>query len=492
MPNLLINAGPGAGKTHTLCDAYIYAKTANPATFRNRFRATDEQIEIYEWVRRFFPREAKSAQYMAYNKDIVADCKPKLHPDCEIRTIHGWGAAVLKASQGFLGEPIHNRGEKLVQIIEGKPLSELQNKFDWISTIRFVSKLKEELLPVSEESMYYLQSKYSDLAPFKIHNEIVPQANKLISKMKTIDRSIGIEYIDQVWLACFLIKKPMFKFGFVDECQDLSPVLLLLVSKLCENVVYCGDKNQAINAWKGADSEAMVKIEEVCDKTLTLKTSFRLPPNHAQTANDICPTAQIKTVEGRKDGIQDTIDVQETMNWTKSVLTKKPMVVCRYNAPLVQLALMYLKENIPCKLLGGSEINNLIQTVKNRNATSIRDLNMKLDAYETLCLRNGDDLAKEQTSRKMDAIRHIVKSCSTVDDFEPLIKALSNPPSGTDYITLSTVHKAKGREAKVIGILNPPIPSTKAKSPPQKEQEVNTDFVAHTRTMEDQYYLFTK
>ena len=492
LPNLLIDAGPGCGKTHTLADAYIYAKSANTSIFKSRFNATDEQIVIYDWVRRYFPQKCTTACYMAYNADIVADSKVKIHPDCEIKTIHGWGATVLKNSQGYLGKPIHDRGEKLVQEIEGKAFSELKDKFDWLSTIRFVDKLREELLPITEESMQYLQSKYADLAPFKIHPNIVAQSNKLITKMKTIDRKIGIGYLDQVWLACFLIKKPLYQFGFVDEAQDLSPLLLLLVSKLCENIVYCGDKNQAINAWKGADSEAMDKVAAECDEILTLKTSFRLPPNHARTANEIRPTAMIKSLPEKKDGIQATIDTEDIITWSNEVLTKKPMIVCRYNAPLVQLGLMYIKAGIPCKLLGQSELDNLVNTVNNRRATSIRDLHQKLDVYENMILNKGDDLAKEQNSRKMDAIRHILKSCQTVEEFEPLLKRLSNPPKTTDFITLSTVHKAKGREAKVIGILNPPIPSSKARSSSQKEQEANTDFVAHTRTMQDQYYIYTR
>lgn len=492
MPNLLISAGPGCGKTHTLIDSYIYAKSANTSLFKNRFRATDEQIQIYEWVRQYFPQNYNTACYMAYNRDIVADSKAKLHPDCEIKTLHGWGAIVLKASQGYLGHPVHDRGEKLVQEIEGKAFSELKDKFDWLSTIRFVDKLREELLPVSEESMAYLQSKYSDLAPFKIHPNIVVQSNKLLTKMKTIDRKIGIGYIDQVWLSCFLLKKPLFKFGYVDEAQDLSPLLLLFASKLCENLVYCGDKNQAINAWKGADAEAMDKVALECQDTLNLKTSFRLPPNHAATANQIRPTAMIKTLPEKRDGIQDTIEPEDIISWSNAILHKKPMVVCRYNAPLVQLGLMYIKEGIPCKLLGNSELDNLVNTVKNRKASNIKELHQKLDAYENMCLSKGDDLAKEQTSRKMDAIRHVLKSCTTIEEFEPLLKKLSNPPKSIDYITLSTVHKAKGREAPVIGILNPPIPSAKAKTSSQKEQEANTDFVAHTRTMQDQYYLYTK
>jgi DNA helicase-2/ATP-dependent DNA helicase PcrA len=329
---------------------------------------------------------------------------------------------------------------------------------------------------------------------------MLSQCSEIIRAMKNVDRRIGITYMMQVWLALFLIKNPPFEIGFVDECQDLSPARLALSLKLAKNLVFVGDNNQAINGWNGADPHSMERIREYCAAELPLRLSFRLPPNVAALANQIRPTAQIRTMDNKKDGVIGRITPESLLDWTRDTLTrlsehhdskdKNPMVVCRYNAPLVKLALQYVKAGIPCKSLGGSLIKNLISTVANRRATSIDDLMLKLAQYEARTLEVGNAMAKQANKDKFDCIRHVLKSCNSLEDFEPMLKRLLQPPKGTQHVILTTVHKAKGLEAKVVALLNPPIPSSKAETPDQIEQEKNVDFVAHTRTKSEMYYLF--
>jgi hypothetical protein len=99
-------------------------------------------------------------------------------------------------------------------------------------------------------------------------------------------------------------------------------------------------------------------------------------------------------------------------------------------------------------------------------------------------------MAQQANRDKFDCIRHVLKSCETLADFEPMLKRLLNPPKGSQFMILSTVHKAKGLESPIVGILNPPVPSSRAETTEQKVQEANTEFVAHTRTMQDQYFLY--
>lgn len=508
MPNLLINAGPGCGKTSTIVDAYLYYKSANPVMWLTRFQNTPEQAAIYQWCRDNFPRKPEvavvgldchKAIYMAFNNTTVDDLKPRIHKDTEVHTHHGWGYQAIRNAYGHV--PINERaGETIVEKLTGQTMSQNKRRFDWISSLRFVEKLQEELLDITQENLYALQAKYSDLAPYKIHPDMVSQCSEIIRAMKTVDRRIGITYMMQVWLALFLLKKPPYEIGFVDECQDLSPARLALSLKLAKNLVFVGDNNQAINGWNGADPHSMERIREYCVADLPLRLSFRLPPNIAALSNKIRPTAQIRTIEGKKDGIIGRIVAENIIEWTQTTLNelsehanskdKNPMIVCRYNAPLVKLALQYVKAGIPCKSLGGSLIKNLISTVANRRASNIEDLLLKLAQYEQRTLEVGNAMAKQANKDKFDCIRHVLKSCNSLDDFEPMLKQLLQPPKGSQHVVLSTVHKAKGLEAKVVGLLNPPVPSSKAETPDQIEQEKNVDFVAHTRTKSDLYYLF--
>lgn len=502
MPNLLVDAGPGCGKTSTIIDAYLYYRSANPQMWLEKFQNTPEQADIYKWCRENFPRKedgtAHKAIYMAYNNTTVDDIKPRLHKDCEVHTHHGWGYMAVKKAYGFVA-PNGRAGESMIEKITGQSMSQNRRRFDWLSSLRFVEKLQEELLDITQENLYALQAKYSDLAPFKIHQDMVSQCSQIIRAMKDVDRKIGITFMQQVWLALFLIKTPPYEIGFVDECQDLSPARLALSFKLCKHLVFVGDKNQAINGWTGADPYAIERIREQCERSLPLRLSFRLPPNVAAHANSIRPTAQIRTMDHKKPGKIERV-YDDLCVWASNCLTeladrakpkdRNPLVVCRYNAPLVKLALLFVKNGIPCRCLGGTLIQNLINTVENRKAANIDDLLLKLAQYEERTCSVGDKMAQQANRDKFDCIRHVLKSCTTLSDFEPMLKRLLNPPKGSQFIILSTVHKAKGLESPIVGILNPPVPSSRAETTEQKTQEYNTEFVAHTRTMQDQYFLY--
>jgi superfamily I DNA/RNA helicase len=156
----------------------------------------------------------------------------------------------------------------------------------------------------------------------------------------------------------------------------------------------------------------------------------------------------------------------------------------------MKLALQLVKNEIPCRTLGDTLAKSLISTVQNRKARNIDDLLLKLATYEEQCLRSGSAMAKQATADRFDCIRHILKSCNSIDEFEPLVQSLLRPQKGIRHITLCTIHKAKGLEADVIGILNPPVPSERAQSETGIKQEVNIDFVAHTRTKRDLYYIY--
>lgn len=492
MPNLLVNAGPGCGKTHTIADAYLYATSKNVAAFKDKFPMTDEQENIYEWCREHYPASQPKAIYMAYNTEAVADIKKKVHPDCEVKTIHGWGFQAIKNVHGY--KPLNDkRSEQLVAEITGSSLYDLKDKFEWISTIRFVEKLKEELLPIDVTSFYTLQAKYSELAPFKIHNNICEYASKLVSKMKqkAFDYKFGLEFIDQLWVAAFVLserREPPYEWGFVDECQDLSPLKLRVAQLLCKNLVFVGDENQAINAWQGGDPLSISKIKKECDGVLPLNLSFRLRPNHAEFANGLRPTAKIRTIPGKADGVFETLEEDRMWDIIHGSRENNPLIVCRYNAPLAKLALASLRKDIPVRTLGTRIYDGLVYTVRNRKATSMSDLHKKLEIYEETCMKAGNESAKSVTRDKFNTIRHLLTACKSPDDFEPLVKQMLKA-SGKKSIRLSTVHKAKGLESETVFILNPPVNNTRVENPLDQEQEMNCSFVAHTRSKNEQYYI---
>ena len=116
----------------------------------------------------------------------------------------------------------------------------------------------------------------------------------------------------------------------VDEYQDLSPVNRAMVGRLCKHSrqIGVGDEAQAIYEFRGADVNAMPDaIAQFNMTTLPLSTSFRCPD--AITANVHWHVPDIRSA--KVGGIVARGNVQS--------IGDNSAVICRYNAPLIALAM---------------------------------------------------------------------------------------------------------------------------------------------------------
>lgn len=492
MTSLLASAGPGCGKTYAGTKLCRYLKANNKSKFLDKVQHTDEQRSIWEWAATHFelPPNPKIL-YAAYNADFVPEVKQKVPPSGpfapEVRTIHGSGYKVLTTKYGYL--PLNNnRGSLIVEKITGQNLYRLPDRFKWISALRYTEVLKEELLEPTPENFEFLRIKYSSLANMPIFDDLGERCRKLFKAMKEVDRKIGIEYIDQVWLPLFVLKSPKYDLGIIDECQDLSAARLLLCRKLCRNLFFIGDNDQGINAFAGADARAFEKIQASVDEELPLKLSFRNPPNIVNKANALMKNRIIPDTKPRTWlRAQKTEKGPETSTTLNELAAKldddwgSNLIMCRYNAPLIKCALTLTRAKVPCFIYGRSLISELKNIVKGRKAYDIDDLMEKLDVYEERVQKSAPPPSFDAIRDKLNCIRMICNTIEELDDFEDATKELIREDKA-DSVNLATIHKSKGREKKNCHILFPPIEAPYAVTPEQKQQEQNLHYVALTRT----------
>jgi len=507
MPNLAVNAGPGTGKTYTATGIPRYLRATNKDIFLSNNPNTEEQRAIWEWVETNIKVTGPDGQprvptflYAAYNADIVPEVEPMVPKantpyGVDVRTIHGAGYRVLNRKFGYL-KINSNRGIHIVEKITGKNFYQMQDKFNWLSTLRFIEKLKDECLPLTKENFTLMKSKYDGLANMAIHSESVSQAKQIINEMAKIDRALGIEYIDQVWLAMFVCKNPIYDIGIIDECQDLSPARLLLVQRLCHNLIFVGDPDQAINAFAGADPHAFDKIRDICHMELPLKVSFRNPPYIITKANALMQNRVIPDTKKRvplkgikTEGGQEKRIIITTLMTELSPQLSSNLIVCRYNAPLISCALKLFKGNIPCAILGRSLVDNLCSIVSGRKAQTLVELEMKLEQYEEFSCKAVPGHIQEIIKDKIDCIRLVIAQCSHIDEVPKLLKDMFKPRKNEPHVQLCTIHKSKGKERDNIFILYPPIESHHATTPEQKQQEQNLHYVAITRTKNNLFWI---
>lgn len=487
MTKILISAGPGVGKSFTSCLVFRYLKATNKDVFfRNNPQLTQEQLDILDKASELDLPEKPRMMYGCYNKDAVEKIKPDISKGVECRTLHGFGYKVLNRKYGYV-KLNSGRGYTLVEKITGKKFNSMPDKFKWLSSLRYIEKLKEELLDPSPETFEFLRGKYPALANMPVHGEMESHIERLIPKMKEVDRRVGIEYMDQVWLSLFLLKTPMFDLGIIDECQDLSASRLLLSNLLCHHTIFVGDENQAINSFAGADSNAFKKIRAQCDLEMTLKTSFRCPPNIVKLANTIHPAGNLTTTN-TESGEERRINYDDLAKWMPNQFSQA-LILCRYNAGLIGAALKLYKKEIPATILGHQLPTQLGNIVAGRRCTTLDDLRPALDKYcESSCARVNDYVA-EVIRDNIACIKLVMDEYpdSTPEELPNIIKRFFTPKK--DAVTLSTIHKAKGAEKPYIYILFPPVESHFAITPEQKLQERNLKYVAVTRVMKNLYWV---
>lgn len=509
MPNLAVNAGPGTGKTYTATSIPRYLRATNKEAFLKNNPNTEEQRAIWEWVESTIRPKILDSQgkpkvptflYAAYNADMVPEVEPmvpsaKTPYGVEVRTIHGAGYKVLNTKYGYL-KINGNRGVHIVEKLTGQNFYQMKDRFKWLSTLKYIERLKDECLPITVENFEAMRNKYDNLANMQIHDESIEQAQKIVKEMGVIDRKMGIEYIDQVWLAMFACKTPTYDIGIIDECQDLSPARLLLVQRLCHHLIFVGDPDQAINAFAGADPYAFDKIRAICHHELPLKVSFRNPPNIINKANNLMLNRIIPDNKKRvllkgtktENGEEKRITLDKLQSHLPGSLASG-LIICRYNAPLIMCALKLYKAKVPCTILGKSLVDNLCSIVTGRKARTISELDSKLDQYEEFSCKSVPSHIGEMIKDKLDCIRLVLPQCESVDDVPAVLKDMFKPRKNEDHISLSTIHKSKGKERDHIYILFPPIESHHARTPEQKQQEQNLHYVAITRTKSNLYWI---
>ncbi len=179
-------------------------------------------------------------------------------------------------------------------------------------------------------------------------------------------------------------------------------------------------------------------------------------------------------------------------------LHKGDAILCRLTKPLVELAFTLIREGIGCHVEGrdiGKQLSNLVN--KWKSVTSTTELSTRLVYYlerevDKLLARKADYLIQALNDR-VDTLFVIMDGCDTTREVLDRITNLfddTNPNDSSTTITLSTIHRCKGREWQRVFILgfNEYMPSKWARQPWEMQQERNLCYVAVTRT-KDQLIL---
>jgi DNA helicase-2/ATP-dependent DNA helicase PcrA len=446
--------------------------------------------------------------YLAFNKKIAEEAKGKLKKlgvdfkKAQAGTVHSFGFSAFRKQFPKVTVSEH----KVANLFDSRVQSGLvpEDIVSYASNIcQLVSLAKQRaigiLQNIDNRSAWFDIIEHFDLLDtdhaIKMADLIVNEAIKVL-RLSNADTSV-IDFDDMVYMPV-LHRVRFWRFDnvVIDEAQDTNAARRCLVRALVKpggRVIAIGDPCQAIYGFTGADSDSLDLIKNDFDSIeLPLTVTYRCPKKVVQFARQW--VSHIEAHETAPEGSISTVTFEDFM--ARPDLDGSSAVLCRNTKPLVETAFALIRQKIPCRI-EGREVGNGLKKLATRwkSIKTINGLDTKL--AEHLERNMSKLLAKKQEQKaqeledQVETLRVIMDACreekkDQVSDVEAHIDEMfADNVSG--MLTLSTIHKSKGREWQRVFWLDRQgtCPSKYARQAWQIKQENNLCYVAATRAMSE-------
>lgn len=459
------------------------------------------------------------ACFLAFNRSTAAELRARLPPAVEAQTLHSLGRQVLVRARPAAVELEEAKYRRLAaDLLRASPDASLAKAPDAPELADHLNALfayaRLELTDLQDAAAVAALCRRYHLSAPRPAGELAALHGLLPALAAAGSTATTVDYTDMLYLPTKLpLAVPRFSFLCVDEAQDLSPLALALVSRLIAagaRALFVGDPYQAIYAFAGADARSLQRIADLTSATrLPLSVSFRCPSRHVALARRFSP--EMQAAPGASSGLVRLANLADLPRLAQP----GDLIMARTNAPLPPLALELVAAGRAVRLLGhdlagpAKELASALFTdtsPRDRSAAAILDHSLeserlRLEGEYLTSERLPDELERSRLAH--EALRFGLRALSsgrhdrTGGDLETIIDELFN--AGRDHVLLSTIHRAKGREAETTFILKPEllgqaaavqaaavpteVPGA-AQQPPSDDElsEANVLFVALTRS----------
>ena len=468
--NLVVEASAGSGKTYTL-------------------------LKCLEEI----PGD-KNILLTAFNSDIAGVLKRKAKDfyNVNVSTLHSLGRQMLQRNfteaplilDEFKYKSYINTNIKTLSSINTYELSK-KDFARYMSNIEDYINFGRAYLCQTVKDLDFIEDRY-DIDTIADEKEIALDA--LEYGKHNLEQ---IDFTDMIWLPNVLFCKPLgmqFDWIFLDEAQDLSVCqreILLKCRKINTRMCFFGDSEQALYSFASSDPESFKRLKELPNtKSLPLSISYRCANSIVNFAKKIVPTIECNN-DGREGEIRENVPLSD--------INDGDMVLCRNNAPLMQVYVSFIKEGKKC-FIRGKDIGLNLKNMIKRTGASVLNKNLQDDGvfvrlYDSLFdtineligkynITYSDAIESSIVSNKLDMIKALEILSDDINTSDELIEKISNIFSDRKKggISLSTIHKAKGLEAENVYIACKELmPSSMAKKDWEIRQEYNLMYVAYTR-----------
>ena len=308
--------------------------------------------------------------------------------------------------------------------------------------------------------------------PDKISDPILRAFAKRYESVK--QEANAIDFLDMFIYSADLLEKnkdllqdyqEKYRYVFVDEFQDISPVDFRLIDLFSDNLFAVGDDDQAIYGFRGGDSEIMQNFREKENVTeYKVTRNYRSSSTivrHAKALIEHNPHRISKNLRAENSARSRVKVLKTSRDTVKGVLLNELF-------PIVTVCETPFKENAP-----------------NLENSLLRELTVPQQIG--ILARNWYEVSSIQTHLNSALKNNGFQVCWSDSDDKEKRKLIMR--RGEKEIEISTIHSAKGREwEKVILLVNTMTNSRKPSLPDERnesEDERSLFYVAVTRAKQE-------
>ena len=516
-PHLIVEARAGTGKTTTLVEGLKVVKG-----LPTKLTPSPQQKAVWDCMA-LSKGKINSIGFVAFNKSIAEELKSRVPAGCEAMTMHALGLRAVKGTFNLLpGKEGMNdyRVQNIICEITKKDIWDLRREKPVVlkATEELVRLCKMNLKAGSQEDLDELSSYYDVELGDETRDysrEVYELVPRVIDRCKDVGRDRCVDFNDMIWLPVVL-SLPVQKYDLllVDEAQDLNRCQQALAKKAGRRLILCGDPKQAIYGFAGADAESMSRMALELDNqrldtktelngrgciTLPLTVTRRCGKAIVREANRYVP--DFEAFETNPEGSVGHAQYKATgdgKNQYMGYVSEGDFILCRVNAPLVSECFKFLKMGCKANIQGRDIGRGLITLINKMKCHSVQELIQKIDEWKhkerdkELAKRNPSEQKIQAIEDKADCLTCFTDRCDRVEQVIAKIESIFTDDKNSTGIRLSSIHKAKGLEAKRVfilqaeGMCGPPMDKLMDW---EREQEMNLRYVAVTRAIEELVYV---
>jgi superfamily I DNA/RNA helicase len=418
--------------------------------------------------------------FTAFNKHIAETLKDRAPCHAAVSTIHSLGFSAIRKT--FRSVKVDtNKLRRIVKEVMGNDFDDREARASAEEVARLVKLTLTD--PGDSQAVCAIADDY-EIGEQDSLEWIVQSIPEILEKCK--EENSSIDFDDMIWFpSVFKLTPDRYDWVCIDELQDVNAVQRELVVKAVVDggrVIAVGDKSQAIFGFMGADPSSMpIMTDRLNATTLPLSICYRCPTSHIDLAKRIVP--QIEARPGAPAGVVKKLSLATATRDMKD----GDMVICRINAPLVEVALDLIRHGKKASVRGRDISGNLIALIQKKkgNSNDVGHLLEKLYKYRDLEVSRLTNSGKEARASalvdKVETICALSEGLNLVSDLELRVDSIFS--DSVEGVVCSSVHRAKGLEAERVVIYKPSLMPMKRAIPGtwQYTQEMNLKYVALTR-----------